>query len=310
MKILVTGGNGYLGSKISHHLHNIGYDVTSLTRNKIHEKTLEHKIKIINWDDLNTLLEAVTNIDVVIHTAGMNYQNCEIDPIAALNFNGKSTLDLINASISKGVKKFIYLSTIQVYNSRLEGVIDEKSNLMNFHPYATSHVAGESYVINAAKNNTLDGVVLRLSNVFGKPTTKNIDCWDLLINNLCKQAVENNKLLLKSDGFQYRNFLPITNLCNVIANLLKHKSLNKFNSLINLGSNDSYKVIDITKLVQERYEYMFGLKVNINLDHLNKTYSNDFKFNSIYSFEIDKYKIIEIKDEIDDLLKYCKYNFS
>jgi UDP-glucose 4-epimerase len=310
MNILVTGGNGYLGSKICRHLHDKGHNVTALIRGKENVEGLEYKFIIVNWDDFNSIKHALTNIEIVIHAAGMNYNYCNKDPRAALYFNGVSTLDLINASILMGVKKIIYLSTIQVYNSNLEGVIDEKSKLLNFHPYATSHIAGENCVIYAAKNNSIDGVVLRLSNVFGKPSSKNINCWNLLVNDICKQAVESNKILLKSDGLQLRDFLPITNLCNVITNLLEVNSFNKFNSLINLGSSESYRVVDIAKLVQDRFEYLFREKIIIYLDDSNKTFSNYFNFTSIYSHEIDKFKTIKMKNEIDSLLIYCVNNFS
>jgi UDP-glucose 4-epimerase len=311
MNILVTGGNGYLGSKICQHLYNNGHDVTSLIRSKVYYSEAEvNKIKIVNWDDFDSIKEALTNIEIVIHAAGMNHINCEKDPRGALKFNGISTLDLINASILMGVKKIIYLSTLHVYSSNLEGVIDEKSRLFNLHPYATSHNAGENCVLYAAKNNCIDGVVLRLSNVFGKPTSKHINCWNLLINDLCKQAVENNKILLKSDGMQQRDFLPITNMCNVIDKLIEIKSYNKFNSLINLGSGETYKIIDMAKLVKERFEYLFGVKISIDVDESNKANSSDFKYSTNYSHEIDKYKTITIKNEIDSLLNYCVSTFS
>jgi len=310
MNILVTGGNGYLGSKISQHLYNNGHCVTALVRSKSKYEDFEYMIKVVKWDDFNSIKEALANIEVVIHTAGMNYLNCEKDPRGALNFNGISTLDLLNASISMGVKKIVYLSTIHVYSSNLEGIINEKTGLFNLHPYATSHYAGENSILYASKNKSIDGVVLRLSNVFGSPSSKQINCWNLLVNDLCKQAVENHEIKLKSDGMQFRNLLPITNLCNIINNLLEINSYNKFSSLINVGSSESNKVIDIAKLVQNRFEHLFKKKIFINIDDSKKSRSCEFKYSTMYSDVIDKFQTITIKNEVDSLLNYCVNNFS
>ena len=87
------------------------------------------------------------NVDVVIHTAGMNAQECASDPEQALAFNGTVTADLVSSAVKQGVQKFIYLSTAHVYKEPLVGTISESSQTTNTHPYATSHLAGEIPVL-------------------------------------------------------------------------------------------------------------------------------------------------------------------
>jgi UDP-glucose 4-epimerase len=305
MNILVTGGNGYLGAKISQHLHDIGHNVTSLFRNKLDLQDIQYKVKFVDWENYQSIQDKLTNIDVVIHAAGMNFLSCEKDPKSAFRFNGLTTQNLINASISKSVKKFIYFSTIHVYSDKLIGLIDENSKLLNSHPYATSHVAGENYVLHAAKTKKIDGVVLRLSNIFGCPSSQFQSGWDLLVNNLCKQVVESNQIILNSDGQQLRDIIPISNLCNITTQLLQINCTDQFNSIINIGTGDSYKVIDIARLVQSRFEKKFGIKTKIKINNSNKSDTNIFKYASIYSSIINKYKTVQIINEIDSILDYC-----
>ena len=85
----------------------------------------------------------------------MNSQDCANDPVAALEFNGVATTRLVSAALSSGVKKFIYLSTAHIYSSPLVGKISEETYPKNFHPYATSHLAGEMAVLKAYKKKKL-----------------------------------------------------------------------------------------------------------------------------------------------------------
>ena len=85
----------------------------------------------INWNDFKELTDICLNVDVVIHTAGMNARDCENNPKDAMLFNGSRTGDFIRASKKAGVKKFIYLSTVHVYSPALTGYITEQSIAKN-----------------------------------------------------------------------------------------------------------------------------------------------------------------------------------
>ena len=107
-----------------------------------------------------------------------------------MDFNGVATKRLVEAASRAGVKKFIYLSTAHVYASPLVGTITEQTLPNNSHPYASSHLAGESAVLNADERGVIQGVVMRLSNAYGAPMHKGVNCWMLVVNDLCRQAVQ------------------------------------------------------------------------------------------------------------------------
>jgi UDP-glucose 4-epimerase len=308
MRILVTGGLGFLGGRIAQYLEFQGYDVKITTRLSgiSIPKLVSSNVISIAWDNQDSLNKACKNVDVVIHCAGMNASESFADPENALKINGLATAALTKAAIANHVKKIFYFSTAHVYNNPLRGVISESNCAVNPHPYATSHRAGEDVILNAGYNNRIESVVFRLSNAFGRPIYKEVNCWMLLVNDLCRQVVEKGCLTLHSSGAQERDFIPISDVVSTVGHFIQ----NDLVGLFNLGSGNSKTVLDMTKLIATRSEFIFGFKPEIII-----TSENDLaKIDSLH-FKIDKLLSngVEIKDnkvsELDDLLIFCENNY-
>ena len=202
-----------------------------------------------HWDDDGSLENVCRNVDIVVHTAGMNAQECAANPVAAMEVNGLYTGRIIAAAARVGVKRFLYLSTAHVYSNPLIGTITEDTCLQNLHPYAYSHSVGELAVLGANQRGEIEGIVLRLTNSFGAPVTKEVNCWMLLVNDLCRQAVQSGKLTLRSKGYQQRDFIAMGEVCRVIERMSNSKPGSGHDGIFNLGSGISWSVIKITKLI-------------------------------------------------------------
>jgi len=310
MRILITGGFGFLGGRLGAFLQQEG-DIIRLGSRAMHmpPKWLPAaEIIAIDWSNEDALMRACSNVDVVIHAAGMNAQESENDPVAALDFNGLATARLVAAAVKSNIQKFIYLSTAHVYSSPLEGLITESSPLNNEHPYATSHLVGERAVLGARIS---DGIVVRLSNAFGSPVDKNINCWMLLVNDLCKQAVERKRITLLSSGMQYRNFIDIKKVCWIISALIHNKKTG-YLKVLNVGGNKSITVLEMAKLIQARCEVVLGFKPGLEVgasegEHrvyeLLEYQSNNLDFSDLINHS-DDYIF-----ELDNLILFCKENF-
>ena len=309
MRILVTGGLGFLGGRIAQYLEFQGYDVKITTRLSgiSIPKLVSSNVISIAWDNQDSLNKACKNVDVVIHCAGMNASESFADPENALKINGLATAALTKAAIANHVKKIIYFSTAHVYNNPLQGVISESHCAVNLHPYATSHRAGEDVILNAGYNKSIESVVFRLSNAFGRPIHKEVNCWMLLINNLCLQVVEKGCLTLHSSGTQERDFIPISDVVSTVGHFIQNDRV----GLFNLGSGISRTVLDMAKLVAVRTEFVLGFKPEIII----ASKYDSAKIDSLH-FKIDKLLSngVEIKNdkvsEIDDLLTFCSNNFN
>ena len=174
-----------------------------------------------------------------------------------MRVNGLSTANLLYCAISSGVKKLIYVSTGHVYNDHLEGVVSESTKAENLNPYASSHRTGEDLVRNADHQNLIEGTVIRLANGYGAPAHRGVNCWMLLVNDLCRQAVETGEIMLKSSGFQLRDFIPMTSVCKIIHALIVLDRKDFTYDLYNVGSGLSMSVWEMDNLVKRRCEKIF-----------------------------------------------------
>jgi len=260
MRILITGGYGFIGGRLGQSLHHAGHQIILGSRNTNRPPDWLPQAEVVktSWNDSDALGKNCAGVDVVIQAAGMNAQDCTADPVAALEFNGLATARLLGAASRAGVKRFIYLSTAHVYASPLVGSITEDTCPRNLHPYTTSHLAGENAVLGARQRGQIEGIVLRLSNAFGAPVHKDVNCWTLLVNDLCRQAVQSGKMVLHSSGLQQRDFIAMADVCHVVEHLSNHDFDARCPGIFNVGSGVSQSVFQMAQLIQQRCKRVLG----------------------------------------------------
>ena len=310
MRILITGGHGYIGARLALYLSNNGHEIKVGSRRANKYKTLNNIQELeTDWDNKNAILKICNNIDVVIHCAGMNADDSMRNPKHALDFRRSVTEKLVNSSISNNVKKFLYISSAHVYSNPLQGVICEDTPTLNTHPYALSHLEGEKIVRNLNISREIPGIVLRVSNCFGAPVVKSTNCWMLLINEICKQAVCERKLFLRSSGADMRDFISISTFSKIILDLINEDFDSLKAPIINVGSGKSSTVLDMANLVKERCNIVLGYRPEIVIPNSKncKRIKLDFKTLRLNEMGIEKDE--KIVYEIDSLLKFCSENF-
>ncbi len=312
MKILITGGFGYLGGRLAQFFAQSSYQTIlgSRTQTVAPLWLPQAKVARLQWNSLVDLEKACSGVDAVVHLAGVNAQDCAADPVVALEMNGLATARLLRAAVRQGVSRFVYMSTAHVYSSPLVGVITEETCPVNLHPYATSHRAGEDVVRTAHQCGEIDGIVIRLANAFGVPAHKNANCWMLLVNDLCRQAVTTRRIVLHSSGTQRRNFVTLTDACRAIGHLLELPAEKLDNGLFNLGETYSLRVVDLAEKIAERCYIILGLKPLIQLPEADL-----HGISQPLDYRIDKLLKIAfqlkgaINDEIDETLRFCNEKF-
>ena len=260
MRILITGGFGFIGGRLSQYLHQSGHQIILGSRNVTSSPDWLPQAEVIqtDWKDESALSEICNGVDAVIHTAGMNAQDCFADPVAALEFNGLATARLIQSACQMKVAKFVYLSTAHVYTSPLVGVITEECCPRNPHPYATSHLAGERVVSFANQREQISGTVLRISNVFGRPSHQKVNCWMLLVNDLCRQAVQTGEMVLHSTGLQQRDFMTLYDVCRAVDHLINLQRTDFARDLYNLGGECSLTVREMAHRIAQCCNKLLG----------------------------------------------------
>lgn len=305
MDILVTGSSGYLGGRLCAWLEANGHVVRRGTR----QPRTPHEV-VTDWADAASLGRACRGADAVVHLAGMNAAACLADPCLALEVNGVNTVRLIQIAERSGVKRFVYLSTIHVYG-RGQGTLREDYLPQPLHPYATSHRAGEDVTLAAGTaSGGMQGVVLRLSNAFGAPARRDADCWTLLVNDLCRQAVTLKTLRLHGNGMQRRDFIALTDACRGIGHALAAAHpLAADDRVYNLGGGWSPTLLEVAELVDSRHQALFGESCAIvrSSDKGDPEPPLDFVCERLaragFVASTDRVR------EIDDLLVFCREQF-
>lgn len=312
MNILITGALGYIGGRLSKYLGEKYGDksIHLFIRDNSYIPEWVSKKKLFKGNLLNTtsLDYACKDIDVIIHLAALNEIDSAKDPVKALRVNAEGTLNILNIAIKNQVKKFIYLSTFHIYGLNAKDNITENTLPLPIHPYSITHHVSEDFIKAAHYNKDIKSIIIRLSNSFGYPAHPQVNRWSLVVNDLCMQAVLNNKMILKTSGKQHRDFITLTDVIRCIEHLIfLEDESDASNCVYNLGGEFSSSIVDMASLIRLRCNEVLGknpdIVVGTDITPINKT---------PVSYNIDKIKntgfnlLSNINEEIDETLRFCQ----
>jgi len=267
MNILITGGLGYIGGRLTDYLldkqnHNL---TITTNREKIEapKKFKNVNIQKVNILNKERLYEICEDINYIIHLASTNEIVSAKNPHEALKVNAEGTLNLLEVAKERGIKKFMYFSTFHIYGQNKGEKITEKQLPNPTHPYSITHYIAELYVNQFRQNYNFETIILRLSNSFGAPITTNVNRWSLVVNDLCYQAIKNGCLTLKSKGDQHRDFISMTDVLQAV-DLLLNTPYNKIeNGIFNVGSGYSISIKELCERINQVYEKYYNKKLQI-----------------------------------------------
>jgi UDP-glucose 4-epimerase len=312
MRVLITGGLGYVGGRIAQHLaadSSLSLRLTSRRAGAPQPSWLGNG-EIVPWDIAQNGNDICASIDAVVHLAALNEIDCAQDACAALDVNGMGTLRLLQAAQAAGVRRFIYLSTAHVYGAPLVGSISEQTVPRPVHPYAITHKVAEDFVLAARDQGKVEGIVLRLSNGFGAPIAAEVNRWTLLVNDLCRQAVSTGKLVLRSNGLQQRDFITLQDAARCVAHFAVLPKADCGDGLFNLGGECSRSIYEMTQLVAARCQIVLGFAPSIDrvepqLGELSQALDYSIAKLKTTGFSLQS----RFEDEIDATLSLCQLAF-
>jgi hypothetical protein len=149
-------------------------------------------------------------------------------------------------------------------------------------------------------------VHLPTSNVFGAPLDKNVNCWDLYVNSICKQLVTENKICIKSKFNTRKNFIPINTFLNILNNFIFINFEKNKNTLFNIGYENSISLLEMAELINKVYNKNLRIENNfVSNEIINPNF--DFRINKIINNNL--YTSTNMEEEIIDLLIFCRQNY-
>ena len=261
MKVLVTGGAGFIGSNIIKLLSFESAQITVLDNFSTgYEENLKPftQVKVIRGDirDSQAVAEAIKGAEVVFHLAASigNVKSLE-DPIFDSDVNVLGTLNVLEAARKSGVKKIVYSSSAAIYGEPKKMPIDEEHPVAPDSFYGVSKLAGEKHCLCAAKIYDLEIIALRYFNVYG--LNQRYDAYGNVIPIFTTRLFKNQPLIIYGDGEQTRDFVNVTDIAR--ANILAAKSYG-LSGAFNIGSGKSLTVNELASLIQETS----GISTQIN----------------------------------------------
>jgi len=251
MRVLVTGGAGYIGSILTRALVERGYDVTCLDRFFFGEgsiKEIAEKIALVK-DDIRwfepTILKGV---DAVFDLASLsNDPSGELDPQKTMEINYKGRTRVAALAKKNNVRKYVLASTCSVYGFQ-EGTLDEKSGVNPLTTYAKANVLAEKEVLPMA-DKSFSVTALRQATVYGfSPRMR----FDLAINGMVLGFFRNGKVPIMRDGEQWRPFVHVRDTSKAFIKVLESDSDLVNGKVFNVGSNEqNVQVFKLAQVVAE-----------------------------------------------------------
>lgn len=245
-KAAVTGAAGYIGGAL---VAAAAESRSVMTRSIIRESAPWLVGEVVQVDDLESGIRgAIDGMDVVVHLAGPNEIEAANDPVGSINSALSALHAVTRACREARVRRLVYISTVHVYGSALApgATVNELTTPQPRHPYSIARLAGEHLI--AATAGATEVVVLRLTNSVGAPVASGVDRWSLVTNDLCRQAVTQGRLELRSDGQDWRDFIALEDVTRVI--LAAAESDRVPPGVYNLGSGRPMTVRQLAELVR------------------------------------------------------------
>lgn len=264
MKILVTGGAGYIGTELIRRLvllpeveQVVLYDNLSRGNYNIflHSGIKRGKVKFIKGEllDSRTLKNVVKGADIVFHLAARvstPLSNESSHLFEQVNHWG--TAELVYAVEESKVSKFIYLSSASVYGASSEEMtIDSIPNPQSF--YGISKYRGEQHVLRLM--NKIPTYILRCGNVYGYGISMR---FDAVINRFMFDASFNGRISIYGDGMQRRSFIYIDKITEILIRLIQ----SELKPGIYNAVDRVMPILEVASFIQELYPDMEMLYIN------------------------------------------------
>jgi nucleoside-diphosphate-sugar epimerase len=255
MRILVTGGGGFIGSHLAQALLEDGHEVRILdnfaTGRRQNLRDLDPSYELVEGDiqSYERTHKATLGCDVVFHQAAMPSVPRSIqDPLTSNASNVIGTLNVLLAARDNGVGRVVFASSSSVYGAS-EGLPKlETQTPLPISPYAVAKLAGEGYCRSFNAVYGLETVALRYFNVFG-PRQDPLSQYSAVIPNFLTAAFENEQPTIFGDGTQSRDFTYISNV--VDANRLAMTAPGIGGQFLNVACGGRISLNEVVVAIEE-----------------------------------------------------------
>lgn len=276
MKVLITGGAGFIGSHLADFLvkskkisqiiilDNIKDGSLKNLKNSINSKKLKfYKSDINKFKKIEAKFKSV---DIVYHLAALSDVVPSIEePIDYLQSNIMGTVNVLESMRKHNVKKIIYAASSSCYGIPKKTPTKEEDGISTMYPYALSKNIGEQIIQHWAKTYKIFYVSLRLFNVYGTRSRTN-SAYGAALGVFIKQKLSNYPFTIIGSGKQKRDFIHVNDVVKAFFAASKKSVKNK---IINIGSGKPRSVLEMVKILNGKMTFIPKRPGEPNITHAN-----------------------------------------
>jgi UDP-glucose 4-epimerase len=258
MKVVVTGGAGFIGSHLVDHLLAKNYEIIVIdnfcTGSLNNISNISKKVSIINHDIRNPLPSKIfNNCSIVFHLAALADIVPSIErPLEYMSTNVQGTVNVLEAARESNVKRFIYTASSTCYGVTSTFPTTENEKIVPTFPYALSKYLGELVFFHWLNLYGLSGLSLRLFNVYG-PRARTTGNYGAVMGVFLAQKIANKPFTVVGDGNQVRDFTYVSDVARAFILAGESKISGE---AINIGTQNPQSVNRLVELLNGEKEFI------------------------------------------------------
>ena len=252
MTILVTGGAGFIGSNLLHHLiKTIDEEIICIDkltyaadRNNVPDGMKFYATDIADEHNCEYIFKKHKPRTIFHLAAESHVDNSIKDCSQFLHTNINGTVNLLNLSVKYEVERFIHISTDEVYGSIEEGYFTETSNYAPRNPYSASKAASDHFVMAYHTTYGLPAIITNCSNNYGPRQDV-----EKMIAKTISNLMQGKKVPVYGDGKQVRDWLYVQDHCEALVEVWNRGRIGR---KYNIGGECEIKNIDLVRMILDR----------------------------------------------------------
>jgi UDP-glucose 4-epimerase len=317
MRILVTGGAGFIGGHLAERFVRDGHDVIVLDNFdpfydiRIKEHTVEvcqdaadagdGSYRLVEGDvrDAELVEELVGDVEYVYHQAAQAGVRPSVeDPRKYDEVNVDGTLNLLDAARDSGIERFVMASSSSVYGKPEYLPYDEVHPTTPVSPYGASKLAAERYACSYSEVYDMSVVALRYFTVYGPRMRPN-----MAISNFVSRCLNGESPVVYGDGTQTRDFTFIEDIVEANVTLLSEDGAD--GEALNIGSTDNIEILTLAKEIRDQIapelELEFAERHDADAEH---THADSSKAGELLGYEPTR----TIREGVEEFIEWYRAN--